>query len=59
MSAPSSVTPRPSAPTKIAYNEVSSKFWSAVHESLAGTTPAGDSLELLEADLQDLKGGGW
>lgn len=51
--------PRPSAQTKIAYNEVSNKFWSAVHETLAGTTPAGDSLEVLEADLQDLKGGGW
>ncbi|MFO1144688.1 MAG: ABC transporter substrate-binding protein [Amaricoccus sp.] len=51
--------PRPSAQTKIAYNEVSNKFWSAVHETLAGTTPAADSLEVLEADLDDLKGGGW
>ena len=32
--------PRPSAPTKVAYNEVSNKFWTAVHEILAGTTPA-------------------
>ena len=27
--------PRPSAPTKVAYNEVSSKFWTAVHDSLS------------------------
>ncbi len=51
--------PRPSAPTKVAYNEVSNKFWTAVHETLAGTTSAGDALELLEVDLDDLKGGGW
>ena len=51
--------PRPSAPTKVAYNEVSNKFWSAVHETLGGSTPAGDSLELLEADLDEMKGGGW
>lgn len=51
--------PRPSAPTKVSYNEVSNKFWSAVHEVLAGTTPAADALELLELDLEELKGGGW
>lgn len=51
--------PRPSAPTKVAYNEVSNKFWTAVHETLAGTTPAADALELLELDLDELKGGGW
>ena len=51
--------PRPSAPTKVAYNEVSTKFWSAVHETLSGTTPAADSLELLEVDLDEMKGGGW
>ncbi len=51
--------PRPSAPTKVAYNEVSNKFWTAVHETLAGTSSAADSLELLEVDLEDLKGGGW
>ena len=32
--------PRPSAPTKVAYNEVSSKFWSAVHETLSGNRHA-------------------
>jgi trehalose/maltose transport system substrate-binding protein len=51
--------PRPSAPTKVKYNETSAKFWSAVHETLSGTTPAADSLELLEVDLDDLGGGGW
>ena len=50
---------RPSAPTKVKYNEVSSKFWSAVHETLSGTTPAADSLEILELDLDELGGGGW
>jgi len=51
--------PRPSAPTKVKYNEVSSKFWSAVHETLSGNGSAAENLELLEADLQDLKGSGW
>ena len=51
--------PRPSAPTKVAYNEVSNKFWTAVHEVLAGTTAAPDALELLEIDLDEMKGGGW
>ncbi len=50
---------RPSAPTKVKYNEVSSKFWSAVHDTLSGTGTAADNLEILEADLQDLQGGGW
>jgi trehalose/maltose transport system substrate-binding protein len=51
--------PRPSAPTKGDYNEVSSKFWSAVHETLSGNGSAADNLELLELDLDDLKGSGW
>lgn len=51
--------PRPSAPTKASYNEVSSKFWSAVHNTLAGDGTAAENLELLEADLNDLKGSGW
>jgi len=50
---------RPSAPTKVKYNEVSSKFWSAAHETLSGTTPAADSLEVLELDLDELGSGGW
>jgi trehalose/maltose transport system substrate-binding protein len=51
--------PRPSAPTKVAYNEVSSKFWSAVHDSLSGNGSAAENLELLEIDLDEMKGGGW
>ena len=35
------------------------KFWPAPNEVLAGTTPAADALELLEIDLDELKGGGW
>ncbi|KKC36578.1 ABC transporter substrate-binding protein [Devosia epidermidihirudinis] len=49
--------PRPSAPTKAKYNEVSSLFWSAVHSTLSGNGTAAENLEGLEADLTDLKGG--
>ena len=51
--------PRPSAPTLGKYNEVSSKFWSAVHETLSGNGTAAENLELLEADLTELKGDAW
>ncbi|HPE60246.1 MAG TPA: ABC transporter substrate-binding protein [Thiolinea sp.] len=51
--------PRPSAPTRGKYNEVSSKFWSATHEVLSGESSAPDALEVLEAELQDLKGDAW
>ncbi len=51
--------PRPSAPTKTDYNEVSSLFWSAVHNTLSGNGSAAENLELLEADLTDLKGDAW
>ncbi|WDR04136.1 ABC transporter substrate-binding protein [Devosia algicola] len=51
--------PRPSAPTKVKYNEVSSLFWSAVHDTLSGNGSAADNLEVLEAKLTDLKGDGW
>ena len=51
--------PRPSAPTLGNYNEVSSLFWSAVHETLSGNGTAADNLAGLEADLADLKGDGW
>ncbi|MFC3703493.1 ABC transporter substrate-binding protein [Devosia honganensis] len=51
--------PRPSAPTKVKYNEVSSLFWSAVHDTLSGNGTAAENLELLEADLADLKGDAW
>ncbi len=51
--------PRPSAPTKTNYNEVSSLFWSAVHDTLSGNGSAAENLEVLEADLADLKGDSW
>lgn len=51
--------PRPSAPTKAKYNEVSSNFWTAVHNTLSGNGSAADNLELLEAQLTKLKGNGW
>ncbi len=40
--------PRPSAPTKANYNEVSSLFWSAVHDTLSGNGSAAENLELLK-----------
>ncbi len=51
--------PRPSAPTKIKYNEVSNKFWSAVHDTLEGKGSAADNLKKLEAQLTEIKGAGW
>ncbi len=51
--------PRPSAPTKAKYNEVSNLFWSAVHDTLSGNGSAADNLEVLEGKLTDLKGASW
>ncbi len=51
--------PRPSAPTKVKYNEVSSLFWSAVHDTLSGKGSAAENLELLEAKLTELKADAW
>jgi trehalose/maltose transport system substrate-binding protein len=51
--------PRPSAPTKVKYNEVSSQFWSAVHKTLSGDGAAADNLADLEVSLTKLKGAGW
>lgn len=51
--------PRPSAPTKVKYNEVSSDFWTAVHKTLSGDGSAADNLAQLEVDLTKLKGSGW
>ncbi len=51
--------PRPSAPTLGSYNQVSSLFWSAVHDVLSGNASAAEALEILEVDLQDLKGDAW
>jgi len=46
--------PRPSAPTKQDYNEVSTLFFSAVHSVISGEEDATAALEELEADLEDL-----
>ena len=51
--------PRPSGPTKVKYNEVSSLFWSAVHDTLSGNGTSADNLAILEAKLTELKGAGW
>jgi trehalose/maltose transport system substrate-binding protein len=51
--------PRPSAPTKVKYNEVSSLFWSAVHDTLSGKGTAKENLEVLEGKLTELKGEAW
>ena len=46
--------PRPSAPTRQDYNEVSTLFFSAVHSVLTGDQDAATALEELELDLEDL-----
>ncbi|MEO1102474.1 MAG: ABC transporter substrate-binding protein [Pseudomonadota bacterium] len=51
--------PRPSAATKRQYNEVSSEFWTAVHDTMAGNGTAEQNLAKLEARLKRLKGAGW
>ncbi|WP_423069532.1 ABC transporter substrate-binding protein [Devosia sp. CN2-171] len=54
-----SAVPRPSGPTGLKYNEVSSLFWSAVHDTLSGNGSGAENLELLEAKLTELKGDAW
>ncbi|RWN21545.1 MAG: ABC transporter substrate-binding protein [Mesorhizobium sp.] len=51
--------PRPSAAARIKYNEASSQFWNAVHNTLSGDGTAADNLGDLEAMLTKLKGRGW
>ena len=51
--------PRPSAPAKVKYNEVSSQFWTAVHKTLSGDGSASDNLGALEVSLTKLKGAAW
>ena len=46
--------PRPSAPTREKYNEVSTLFFSAVHSVISGDESAADALAELELDLEDL-----
>jgi trehalose/maltose transport system substrate-binding protein len=51
--------PRPSAPTKQAYNEVSKEFWTAVHNTLSGDGTAEENLADLADTLEELKAGSW
>lgn len=51
--------PRPSAPTKLKYNEVSNNFWTAVHKTLSGDGSAADNLAALEIQLVKLQGAAW
>ncbi|RYG92898.1 ABC transporter substrate-binding protein [Loktanella sp. IMCC34160] len=46
--------PRPSAPTRQDYNEVSTLFFTAVHSVISGEESAADALADLEVDLEDL-----
>jgi trehalose/maltose transport system substrate-binding protein len=51
---------RPSRATGSRYNQVSSAFWNAVHESLSGRSPPETSLAQLDAALNRLsRGGSW
>lgn len=50
---------RPSAAAKRKYNEASSLFWTAVHNTLSGDGSAEDNLAMLEAKLNRLKGDAW
>lgn len=50
---------RPSEATKAKYNEVSSRFWTAVANTLAGRGSAQDNLDKLEVELVELKGESW
>jgi trehalose/maltose transport system substrate-binding protein len=51
--------PRPSAPAKVKYNEVSSQFWSAVHKTLSGSGSAKENLAALEISHTKLKAAAW
>jgi len=54
-----SAVPRPSAPAKADYNEVSKEFWDAAHATLSGDGSAEKNLARLEARLKRIRGGGW
>ncbi len=51
--------PRPSAPTKANYNQVSQEFWTAVHNTLSGTGDAATNLAQLERNLMRIRRSGW
>ncbi|PHR52760.1 MAG: ABC transporter substrate-binding protein [Robiginitomaculum sp.] len=51
--------PRPSAATLRSYNEVSSAFWTAVHNTMSGQGTAEENLAQLEQELTRLRGARW
>ncbi len=54
-----SAVARPATATKQKYNQVSSAFWTAVHNVLAGQQQANQALSGLKAQLTRIKGAGW
>ena len=50
---------RPSTATRDKYNQVSSAFWTAVHNVLAGQAQANQALAGLKSQLTRIKGAGW
>jgi trehalose/maltose transport system substrate-binding protein len=54
-----SAVARPATATKQKYNQVSSAFWTAVHNVLAGQQQANQALSGLKAQLTRIKGTGW
>ena len=51
--------PRPSAPTKANYNQVSQEFWTAVHATLSGNGSGAENLANLERNLMRIRRSGW
>ena len=51
--------PRPSAPTKRKYNEVSKAFWTAAHKTLSGDGSAEENLADLESKIKRIRGRAW
>jgi trehalose/maltose transport system substrate-binding protein len=54
-----SAVARPATATKQKYNQVSSAFWTAVHNVLTGQAQANQALAGLKAQLTRIKGTGW
>ena len=50
--------PRPSTVTGGRYNQVSSEFWNAVYDTLAGKAAAKETLAALENKLNRMSRGG-
>ncbi|HKI58147.1 MAG TPA: ABC transporter substrate-binding protein [Trueperaceae bacterium] len=50
---------RPATATKQKYNQVSSAFWTAVHNVLSGQAQPSSALAGLDQQLQRIKGTGW